>query len=125
MRKKRIFYNSDVLPFLIHGKAAIDKLERNLELFYDHREEVVLVWHIYYRMQEFLELNESPVAEDFKKICERYIEGGWGELDETCDKGEEIFDVLKGCDAYYGDTSRLVACARENEIPVMMQNVEV
>ncbi len=125
MRKKRVFYNSDILPFLIHGKTAIDKLKRNLELFYEHREEVVLVWHIYYRMQEFLELNESPVTEEFKKIRDIYIREGWGELDETSDRGEEIFNVLKECDAYYGDTSHLISYAQEKGIPVMMQDVEV
>ena len=121
---KKIFYYTDVLPFLSKERAAIDKLKRNLEIFKEASGDVHLVWHPWSGTEEYLEINRSGAVSEYKSIVEGFLGEGWGELD-TSDTYETAKNALFECDAYYGDPSDLAYEAQNSKIPVMFQNLEV
>ena len=80
---KRVFYYTDVLPFLGQGECALDKLIHNLDLFHGLSDDVKLIWHPWSGTKEYLEKNESKILERYNSILEDYRSEGWGELDES------------------------------------------
>ena len=121
---KKIFYYTDVLPFLSKKDEAIKKLRRNLEIFKASSDMVQLVWHPWSGTEEYLKINKSGVTEEYKSIVDEFCRSGWGELD-TSDTYQSAKDVLFECDAYYGDPSDLAYEAQNAKMPVMLQNIEV
>ncbi len=121
---KRLFYYTDVLPFLSLNEAAIRKLERNLEIFKESSDSICLIWHPWSKTEEYLALNHSNVIDDYRRIVKKYLDEGWGKLDDS-DNYQAAKDVLLQCDAYYGDVSDLVYDAQQAKKPVMLQNFEV
>ncbi|MCR4792618.1 MAG: hypothetical protein K5871_07700 [Lachnospiraceae bacterium] len=121
---KKIFYFTDLLPFLSKPDAAISKLKRNLETFKAASGDVELVWHPYSRTEEFMQINKCPAMTEYKAIVDEFKSSGWGKLDETASIAEAK-EVLNGCNAYYGDQCDLVYEAQKNKIPVMIQNLEI
>ena len=121
---KRIFYYTDVLPFLSRGEDAIKKLKHNLNIFKESSEKVTLVWHPWSGTMEYLKLNNSEIIGEYLSIVDEYKNAGWGEYDET--KGmEEAKKELLTCDAYYGDVCDLIYEAQNDKMPVMISNVDM
>ena len=121
---KKIFYFTDVLPFLSKQDAAIEKLQRSLDLFKESSDSVQLVWHPWSRTEEFLRLNKCPVVDRYLKIVDEYKAAGWGILDETSTRADAKA-VMFDCDAYYGDAGDLAFEAQLKGLPVMIQNIEI
>ena len=121
---KKIFYYTDVLPFLGKDNAALQKLERNLEIFKAASDDVRLVWHPFYKTEEYLELNNSWVLSSYRKIVEQYRSENWGDFDEA-EGYQAAKEVLLSCDAYYGDVSNFGYEAQLAGIPVMFQNFDI
>ncbi len=121
---KKIFYYTDVLPFLAKGDKAIEKLQRNLEIFREAKDNIRLVWHPWSKTEEYLKINKSSVTEKYNEIVKKYQEEGWGDFDEA-GTYQETLDVLLKCDGYYGDTSDMAYEAQNAKIPVMLQNIEI
>ncbi|MCR5178417.1 MAG: hypothetical protein K6C95_05485 [Lachnospiraceae bacterium] len=121
---KKIFYYTDVLPLLSEEGAAIKKLKDNLSIFKDSSGKVGLVWHPYPHTVKYMEINCSPVLDDYLRILDGYRTEGWGELDESVLLEDEKA-ALHDCDAYYGDMSDLVFEAQSLGMPVMLQNMDV
>lgn len=121
---KKLFYYTDLLPFLSKPDAAISKLKRNLEIFKEASADVELIWHPYSRTEEFMQINKCPAMKEYKKIVDDFKNAGWGKLDETSTLADAK-EVMFGCDAYYGDLCDLVYEAQSKTIPVMIQNVEI
>ena len=121
---KKLFYFTDLLPFLSKPDKAIDKLKRNLEVFKESSQDVQLIWHPYSRTEEFMKINRCPVINEYNKIIDEFKATGWGEFDESSSIADAK-EVLFGCDAYYGDTCDLVYEAKNKGIPVMIQNIEI
>lgn len=121
---KRIFFYTDVLPFLEDGEDAIEKLRRDLETFRQAEDKVEVIWHPYHRTEEFLRLNKSEVTTDYLNLVELFIKEKWGILDNTSEE-VEIKKVLFSCDAFFGDVGNLVYEAKETNIPVMIRNIHI
>ncbi|MCR5740573.1 MAG: hypothetical protein K6G43_12220 [Lachnospiraceae bacterium] len=121
---KKIFYFTDLLPFLSKPDKAIDKLKRNLEIFKESSQDIQLIWHPYSRNEEFMKINRCTVINEYNKIIDEFKSAGWGQLDETSNIADAK-EVLFECDAYYGDTCDLVYEAKNKGIPVMIQNVDI
>ncbi len=121
---KKLFYYTDVLPFLSKKEVAIDKLKRNLMLFRDSCDSIYLVWHPWSKTAEYLSLNGSEVLDEYLSEVQQFVDEGWGELDKTCTY-QEAKNVMLGCDAYYGDPSDLAYDAQIAKLPVMLQNFDV
>lgn len=121
---KKLFYYTDVLPFLSRGEDALDKLIHNLEIFHEAADHIRLVWHPWSETEKYMELNNYELLTKYQEIVQAYREAGWGILDET-DSFSEARKVLLECNGYYGDVSDLVYEAQNGGIPVMLQNVDV
>ena len=121
---KKIFYYTDVLPFLGRGEAAMEKLKHNLEIFREAFDSIRLVWHPWSGTEKYMELNSFPMLEEYRGIVENFRCEGWGDLDESSsvDKAKK---VLLDCHGYYGDVSELAYEAQNAGIPVMLQDVDV
>jgi hypothetical protein len=121
---KKIFYYTDVLPFLGKSDMAIKKLERNLATFKEASENVYLVWHPWSKTEEYLKLNKSGVINEYQRIVHEYCEAGWGDFDKSGTL-QEAKAILFNCDAYYGDPSDLAYEAQLAKMPVMLQNIDI
>ncbi len=121
---KKIFYYTDVLPFLSKDEKAIDKLQRNLEIFKEAKDKIWLVWHPWHKTGEYLKINKSAVMNRYEKIVDQFRQEGWGELDESATY-QDTLQVLLKCDGYYGDVSDMAYEAQNARIPVMLQNLDV
>ena len=121
---KKIFYYTDVLPFLSRENDAISKLEYNLNIFKQNSGEITLVWHPWSCTKDCLLLNNSPVFGRYMEILDRFKEEKWGILDETTDS-TDAKKIMLTCNAYYGDTSNLMYDAMEAGLPVMVQNIDI
>ena len=121
---KKVFYYTDVLPFLSKPKAAIAKLKANLDIFKEESENIELIWHPWSRTEEYMKLNKCVVTAEYRKIVEEFQPAGWGTLDETADL-EEIKKIALNCEAYYGDPCDVAFEAKSKSVAVMLQNTEV
>ncbi len=121
---KKMFYYTDVLPFLAEGDKAIDKLNRNLEIFYENKDKIRLIWHPWSGTEKYLKLNNSEVLDKYLAVVDKYNADGWGDMDRS-PSFDEAKEVLLGCNAYYGDVCDLVYEAQNEKIPVMIQSLDV
>ena len=124
MQMKRVFYYTDMLPLLSREDVAIDKIERNLQVFRDFKDKIEVVWHPQSGTLEYLEKNNSPVKDRYCQIVDKYRSEAFGQFDDS--KGfDAAKTVLLSCDAYYGDVCDLVYEAQNAKMPIMIQNVDV
>ncbi|SFG25267.1 hypothetical protein [Oribacterium sp. WCC10] len=121
---KKLFYYTDVLPFLGRGEAAIDKLKRNMEIFREASDKIRVIWHPWSGTEEYLRLNASDVLEDYLDLVKNFREEGFGDLDESA-SFDEAKEVLFCCAGYYGDVSDLAYEAQKRNIPVMLQSIDI
>ncbi len=121
---KKIFYYTDVLPFLGREDAAIDKLKRCLKIFRDSSDKVRLVWHPCSETEKYLTLNNSSVLDRYRIIVDTYRKECWGDFDES-NSYDDVKKVLITCDGYYGDVSDLAYEAQKSGLPVMLQDIDI
>ena len=121
---KKIFFFTDVLPLLSKENMAIEKLRSNLKLFYEMSDNILLVWHPWSKIEEYLEINKSAVIDEYLDIVDKYKSASWGELDES-DTMEKAKEKLLSCDAYYGDVSELAFYAQDAKMPVMIRDINI
>ena len=121
---KKIFYYTDVLPFLSREDEALKKLKRNLEIFKGASRDIHVIWHPWSGTEQYLEINKSRIVSEYRKIVEEYCSEGWGDFDVT-DTYQAAQEVLFSCDAYYGDPSDLAYEAQNAKLPVMFQSLDV
>ena len=121
---KKVFYYTDVLPFLSKQNAAITKLKTNLQIFKEASGDIELIWHPWSGTEEYMKLNKCPVTDEYKRIVEEFKSAGWGKLDEAATL-EETRAVALSCDAYYGDPCDIAFEAKGKGIPVMLQNIDI
>ncbi len=121
---KKIFYYTDMLPLLSREEDALEKIRRNLNIFREASEEIELIWHPYSKTVEYLDLNNSPILNEYCSIVDAFIKEGWGRLDR-CSSLSAVKEVLISCDAYYGDVCDLVYEAQNAGLLIMIQNIDL
>ncbi|WP_026521614.1 hypothetical protein [Butyrivibrio sp. VCB2001] len=121
---KKIFYYTDVLPFLTREQEAIEKLKKNLDIFQENSENIRVIWHPMTGTVECLEFNKSVILEDYKKVVKEFVESGWGDYDTT-ESYTDVKELMMTCSGYYGDISNFSYDAQFAKIPVMIQNVGI
>ena len=119
-RKKIIFYNTSIAAFLKEGEKMIRKIEDVLRIFYEQREDVVLLWRPHPLMEQTIESMRPDLLATYQEIVDNYRQAGWGIYDDTPDMDRAV--ILS--DAYYGDPSSVVQVYQETGKPIMIQNVE-
>lgn len=120
-RKKIIFYNTSLTPFLKEGDAMIRKIKDVLRIFYENKEEVTLLWRPHPLMKETVSAMCPDLWKEYEQIVDQYCSEGWGIYDDTA----TMDMAIAISDAYYGDSSSVVQVYQETGKPVMIQNVEI
>lgn len=119
--KKTILYVTESGGILEYGDQALDKLERNLQTFYDYSNQVALLWYPKEENEQIIRSMKPECLSRYLEIVGKYKEAGWGILNDL-----ENTEILASfCDAYYGDTNEIVQLFRNQNKPVMIQSIEV
>lgn len=119
--KKIIFYNTSLAAFLNDSEKMLDKIEDVLRIFFESKEDIVLLWRPHPLMEQTITAQRPELLERYQAIVQQYKDAGWGIYDDTSDMDRAV--ILS--DAYYGDMSSVVQVYQKTGKPVMVQNVEV
>lgn len=119
--KKAILYVTESGGVLEYGNQALDKLERNLQIFHDNSEKVALLWYPKEENEQIIRTMKPECLSRYLDIVEQYKKAEWGIFN---DEGDSQM-LATFCDAYYGDTNEIVQLFRNQNKPVMIQSVEV
>lgn len=120
-KKKVIFYNTSVSALLQSDELMLDKIERNLDLFKEWQDDVVLLWRPHPLYEATLNSLRQGFLDRYHGIVERYLEEDLGIFDDS----SELYRAIAVSDAYYGDESSVVQLYKETKKPIMIQNVHV
>lgn len=117
--KKVILYHVGPGSFAQHGRKMLIKMEDVFRIFYENREEVVMLWKPHPQIKETLEQSDPKLYQEYTLLEKEYLEKEMMILDEALD--DEA--VVAVCDAYYGEPSPLVQMCRNAEKAVMVQSI--
>jgi hypothetical protein len=117
--KKIVLYNNSINALLAHRGQMLEKLRRVLQIFYENRENVALLWRPHPLMESTIRANCPELLDAYQNIVLEYRQAGWGIYDDTA----ELDRAVVAADAYYGDPSSLVQLFRTLGKPIMIQNV--
>lgn len=119
-RKKVILYNTSVGALLKYDEKMIEKIKSVLDVFYEYRDEVVLLWRPHPLIKATIESMRPHLWADYKAVVDKYVADDWGIYDDSAD----IDRAIALCDAYYGDPSSVLQMYKLTGKPMMMQDVE-
>ena len=120
-KKSIVLFHVEISSFIQYQEGAIEKIKNVLRTFYEHCDDVALVWimdETFYDNSAFI---EEAVRDEYEKIISVYRQQGWGIYDNS---GAEKLCVDL-CDAYYGDAGRIAHACRSQGKPVMICNYAV
>ena len=120
-RKQVVFYNTSLNALLKYGEQMNRKIQSVLRLFYEHREECILLWRPHPLVQATIESMRPELWAEYKEIADKYRKEGWGIYDDTPD----FHAAFAVSDAYYGDYSSLLLLYQETGKPVLQQNADI
>lgn len=120
-KRKVIFYNTGVTALLQDGEEMLGKIERNLRIFEENRENVILLWRPHPLSEATLASMRPRLVERYRRIVGEYRAAGWGIYDDT----PEMDRAIAISDAYYGDNSSVVWLYQQTGKPVMIQSAGV
>lgn len=120
-KKKVIFYNTGVVAMLQNREAMLKKIERNLRIFEENKEDVTLLWRPHPLMEATLAAMLPHLLEQYARMVREYRAAGWGIYDDSPDMDRAI----AVSDAYYGDPSSVVQLYQRTGKPIMIQTVDV
>lgn len=119
--KKIILYNTSVGVLLEHGKSMLDKLRHVFQVFWENKDDAVLLWRPHPLIRATIEAMRPQLCEEYWNIVQEYRKAGWGIYDDT----PELDRAVAVSDGYYGDYSSLIPLCESVGMPVMIQNPEV
>lgn len=120
-RKKVVLYNTTVVTMLRERAKMLDKIEWALNVFYENRDKVALLWRPHPLLRNTIESMEGELLERYDTIVAKYRTDAWGIYDDTPDMDRAIAIS----DAYYGDGSSVETLYEKTGKPIMIQNVDV
>lgn len=144
--KKVILFQPVFSSFVAYGEHILEKLQRNLKIFAEHADSIVVIWLEQEPLKKDLIKIEKNVANDYRKMVEEFTANGGGVFisDDAFDNGYnfgeflsylESEEIRKGAsleriaieisDAYYGDGDYVARQFALEKKPVMIQNVEI
>lgn len=119
--KKIVFYNTTVTALLQHNEKYLAKLREVLQIFYENRDQVALLWRPHPLFVATIESMRPELEEIYENIVEEYRKAGWGIYDDSFDIERAV--VIN--DAYYGDESSVMQMCQAKGKLVMIQNPSV
>ena len=120
-KRKVILYNTGITAMLEHDDEMMSKIRDNLTVFYENREDVILLWRPHPLMEATLASMRPQLLKEWRELVAGYREAGWGIYDDTPDLDRAIAIT----DAYYGDWSSVVQLYQKTGKPIMIQNPEI
>jgi len=118
--KKVVLYNSSLGTILLDTERYLLKIRSVLDTF-RKRKDVVLWWRPHPLSDATYRSMRPHVMYEYKKIVTDFVREGWGIFDDTPD----LHRALAWTDAYYGDSSSLVALYECTKKPIMIQSLRV
>ncbi|MBR3518299.1 MAG: LicD family protein [Lachnospiraceae bacterium] len=115
-KKKTVLYMVTVSSLYRYRRQMTEKIERVLQMFYERRDQVALVFRPHPAIQYSMDLFDRDTWLDYQKIVAEYRRAGWGVLDES----EDATDAIAVADAYYGDADVVMHKCRNMGKPVMI-----
>lgn len=120
-RKKVIFYNTSVGTMTTFEEEYLKKIQRVLEIFYENREDVVLLWRPHPLMEATIDAMEPELKKEYENLVQEYRDSGWGIYDDS----PEMYRAIQLSDAYYGDPSSVLELYKITKKPIMIENVGI
>ncbi len=120
-KRKVIFYNTSVTALINFEETFLEKLHRVLDIFYENREDVVLLWRPHPLTAATLSAMEPQLQQAYNDVVEKYCKDGWGIYDES----GEMYRAIQLSDAYYGDPSSVLELYKLTGKPIMIENVNI
>ena len=121
--KKTILFCFSITLLAEKGRAAVDKIERTLDVFEENSDRIRIIW-VSQNCTDDLALIDKDVADDFREAAERFKRAGIGEYLEYSSRGGNR-DLAGRCDAYYGVPSAIALEFMYEKKPVMLMNTDV
>lgn len=115
-RKKVLLYNTSI-GALLENHQMLDKIKYTFEIMKGNLD-VVLWWRPHPLYESTLESMRPDLLVEYRKIVEQYKKEDWGIFDDTSDLNRAIVET----DAYYGDSSSVVALYESTGKEIMIQN---
>jgi hypothetical protein len=92
-----------------------------MDIFYENREDVVLLWRPHPLMQATIDAMEPELKKEYEQLVLQYREAGWGIYDDS----PEMYRAIQLSDAYYGDPSSVLELYKITKKPIMIENVDI
>ena len=119
-RKKIILYYTGLSSFVQYGELMIAKMKEVFWIFYENRENIVILWKSHPLIKATLEQLNPKVYQEYCLLEKEYLEQKMEIFDESL--SEEF--IVNMCDAYFGDASPLMQMFRNEGKAVMVQNIK-
>ncbi len=121
--RKTIVYFLTVSFLAEHGSKAVEKINKNLEIFRENSDKVKIIW-VTQCIKDNIDMLDKTVSDDFRKAVDSFRKMQIGEYVEDIPPEENDL-YARDCDAYYGDPSSLALAFFYSRKPVMIENAEV
>lgn len=118
--KKVVLYHIGIYGFIEHKEKMLDKIKNVLEIFYNNKDDIQLIWRPHKFTDDILKDYSLELYNKYMDIVSEYKKAEWGIFD--FDEDEDL--VVSVCDAYYGDATPIVRKFRNKNKPVMLQNID-
>lgn len=119
---KTVLYLTTVSFLAENGKSGIEKIRRVTEVFRQNTGKIKVIWAT--QCCDDLTIIDNGVAGDFREATEEFKISGIGEFISDI-RPDDYEDIVKKCDAYYGDPSALALKFFYDRKPVMIINANV
>ena len=117
--KKVIFVNTGLHHILESKEKLLDKIEADLSIFKEYKDEVTLLWRPHPLISASMTGMLPELKDRYDSIVSKYKEEGWGIFDDTADLNR----ALALSDAYYGDGSSVLEIYETTKKPIMYHNI--
>lgn len=120
-RKKIVLYSNSVSSVLQNKEQLIEKLKSVLDIFRQNSDKIALIWRHNPLIQPTIEYTYPKLWNDYNAIVTQYKHESWGIYDDVT----AVLDDVAVSDAYYGDADSIVQKCRREDMPIMIQNIEI
>jgi len=94
--------NTDV--YVSDPQNALSNLEKRLEFFEKHTDQLLLWWRPHKMMSKVLGRISGDCVKQYEEILKKYKDAAWG----ICDEGDYVDWAVENCDIYYGEMNAIL-----------------
>ena len=120
-KQKIILYYTGLSGFASYEEKMVEKIECVLKVFYENKNDVTLIWKPNPLTESALMDKKPQLYHMFKRVKDNYCAENWGLQGDSYEDKE----LVRMCDAYYGDASPVAQMFRNAGKPVMLQDVQI